>query len=369
MSIRSTGKAVAFNKKVLSSEYYSEGANFGDFNKDGNVDVVSGPYWYEGPDFDKKHEIYLVKAYPKNRGYANSFFSFSFDFNNDGWLDILAWGLPGRPATIYENPKNKKGHWNAYKIFPSVGHESPVFGDINKDGQPELLCVYKGKVGYAQWNKAKPYEQWQWVPIGGYRNAHGLGFGDINGDGKNDIIFADGWWENPKSGKWKYHNVNFGRGGAQMYAYDVDGDGDNDVITSLVAHGYGLAWFEQKAGGKFTKHIIMGNKPQDNKYGVCFSQLHAIQLMDINGDGLKDIITGKCFHAHNGRDPGAKDAAIMAYFELSRKGGKVEFIPRVFDRDSGLGRLISVKDINKDGLPDIVTANKKGVFLFRQLKK
>ena len=360
---------IKFGKQTLSDLYYSEGANFADFNNDKKMDIVSGPYWYEAPEYKKKHEIYPVKAFSKTSGYANSFFSFPYDFNNDGWMDILAWGLPGSPATVYVNKQNKEGHWQAHKVFSSVGHESPVFADIDNDGQPELLCTHKGQLGFASFNKDKPFEEWTWQSVGKGNFVHGLGFGDINGDGRHDILGPGGWWQQPeKSGNWSFHPVNFGKGGAQMYAYDVDGDGDNDVITSLVAHGYGLAWFEQDKG-KFKQHTIMGSKPEDNKYGICISQLHALELKDINGDGLKDIVTGKCYNAHNGRDPGAKDPAAMIYFELSRKNGTVEFIPREMDHDSGLGRLIAVGDINGDQLPDVVSANKKGAFLFTQQRK
>src|ERR1043165_9527153 len=47
-----------FTRKQLTNEFWAEGANFGDFNKDGKMDIVYGPFWYEGPDFKKRHEFY-----------------------------------------------------------------------------------------------------------------------------------------------------------------------------------------------------------------------------------------------------------------------------------------------------------------------
>jgi hypothetical protein len=161
-----------------------------------------------------------------------------------------------------------------------------------------------------------------------------------------------------------------------MYAYDVDGDGDNDVITSLEAHGWGLAWYEQQKderGGiafKAEPHLIIGSRHEDNPYGVRFSQLHAVELADVDGDGFKDIITGKCRYAHGpGGDPEPKAAPVLYWFRLVRGAGGVEWIPYRIDDNSGIGRLISLGDANRDGLVDIVIGNKRGTYVFLQEKK
>jgi hypothetical protein len=159
-----------------------------------------------------------------------------------------------------------------------------------------------------------------------------------------------------------------------MYAYDVNGDGLNDIITGLAAHGFGLAWFEQYKEGseiKFREHMIMNKDPRENKYGLKFSELHAIDLVDMDGDGLKDIVTGKRFWSH-GRtgDPDRNSAAVSYWFKLVRNTDKsVEFIPYLIDSDSGVGTQVIAGDINKDGLPDIVVGNKKGTFVLIHEKK
>ena len=156
-----------------------------------------------------------------------------------------------------------------------------------------------------------------------------------------------------------------------MFAYDVNGDGKNDVITSLHAHGYGLVWFEQKrdeAGEiTFEKHLIMGQKPEENAQGVHFSQLHAIALTDINGDGLKDIVTGKRYFAHGSHgDPEPLAPALLYWFELVRKDGKAEFVAHQIDDDSGVGTQVVAGDITGTGNPAIIVGNKKGTFVFIQ---
>ena len=153
-----------------------------------------------------------------------------------------------------------------------------------------------------------------------------------------------------------------------MYAYDVNGDGLTDIITALEAHGFGLAWYEQYREGteiRFRQHVIMNKEPQDNKYGVKFSELHAIDLVDIDGDGLKDIVTGKRFWSH-GRtgDPDRNSPGVLYWFKLARNGDRsVDFIPHQIDNDSGVGTQVVATDINGDGLPDIVVGNKKGTFV------
>ena len=160
-----------------------------------------------------------------------------------------------------------------------------------------------------------------------------------------------------------------------MYAYDIDGDKDSDVITSLDAHGYGLSWFEQvrmsDGGVKWKHHVITGSKPEHNGWKVKFSQIHAIDLVDMDGDGLKDIVTGKRYWAHGPKGDAEPDApAVLYWFKLRRNYARIsgfppsiDFVPHLIHDDSGVGTQVIAGDINGDGKPDVVVGNKKGTFV------
>jgi hypothetical protein len=391
-------KIHVFKKSVLTDQFWAEGANFGDFNHDKKMDIVSGPFWYEGPDFTRRHEyapantnfkrkkqdgsIELVPGFEgalgTNNSYSECFLLFSYDFNRDGWTDILVYGFPGKEAAWYENPKGREGHWQRHVILDVLDNESPGFTDVTGDGKPEITCCSKGYIGYAQADWKRPDAPWTFHPItpkGEWqRFTHGLGCGDVNGDGKPDLLEKAGWWEQPKSLEndpvWVKHAVNFGTGGAQMEVYDVNGDGLNDVITSLAAHGYGLAWFEQiRENGEITfrQHLILNADAKPNRYGVQFSQGHSLAVIDMDGDGLKDIVTGKRFWAHGPTgDPEPNAPAVLYWFKLERPSkGEADFVPQLIDNNSGIGTQVVADFISNKKSPDILVGNKRGVFLFK----
>ncbi len=154
-----------------------------------------------------------------------------------------------------------------------------------------------------------------------------------------------------------------------MYAYDVDGDGDQDVITSLSAHAFGLAWHEQLRDGdqiRFREHLIMGSKPEDNKYGTLFSELHTVNLADIDGDGLKDIVTGKTYWSHHTQSPMWDAGAVVFWFKRVRNTDGVDWVPYQADSEAGIGRQVIVNDLNGDLLPDIVVGGMKGAHVLFQ---
>lgn len=517
---------VTWKKTVLDKLFRSEGVGVVDVNKDGKKDIVAGDTWYEAPDWkmhvlakERRVEIKgwgdtLEKGWnPLN--YSRSFAVFPEDFTGDGWTDVLVIPFPGEECFWYENPGAKGGMWKQHHVTNSACNETPIYVDLFGKGKKVVVMGWqppgsKGNMGemcYFLPGK-DPTQPWERISISGpsapgkevpgtQRFSHGLGHGDVNGDGRIDIICTGGWWEQPEkidtTSPWKFHAANLGPACADMYAFDLDGDGKADIISSS-AHNYGMWWYQQRSGTEFIQRELFldpikiskvfpklsteqalsadesalynavnklrnqqGRAPLKLNAGLVaqargsamslanpekvkssyrgdikwtklaqadsfsadasaqmlapdidkqpslkaprlemgvavakvadgksvsvlllgdsgqFSlpaQTHAMHFLDINGDGSKDLVTGRRWWAHGPKgDAGPNDPAYIYWFEARKnKDGSTTFIPHEVDDDSGIGTAFAVEDINGDGLPDIIISNKRGVCVLIQVR-
>lgn len=376
-----------FRKQTLNNFYYSWGAAAGDFNHDGVEDVVAGPYIYFGPDYSKSREIYLAQTSNPSTEYAdNAWMEFAGDFENNGWPDVLTCKFGGASGGcyLYVNARGESRRWDVHHVINNFSSEIAVVRRI--DGKLAVVYAGDGYVRYAQPDPANPTGMWTVHNVSdrGYGTAHGIGVGDINGDGRLDILNPYGWWENPGPGSsgsaWKFHPVAFGRygrgqrmGGSVMAVYDVNGDGHNDVVTVLDAHGWGLAWFEQKRDAQgnidFVQHMVMDDFSTKNPGNVTFSEPHGDTFGDINGDGVPDFIVGKRFWSHRDDylDPDPYGTPVLYWYETVRDPkapGGAKLVPHLIDNRSGAGSDILAVDLKHEGKVDIVTATRFGAFIF-----
>ena len=272
----------------LSEFYYGYSAAVADIDRDGNIDVISGPYYYLGPAFTVGRQYYAGVTYNPTSEYPlASMVNLAYDWTGDGWPDVL--NMSGNAGngigTLYVNPNGENRRWDTHVVLEPIGNEETLFKDIDGDGRPEVIhagndrCAIPSRIRRIRPASGSRRRSPSRVP-GAETPVHGMGVGDINGDGRADYVTAYGWWEQPAAGQHRAMDVasgparalggsQGGAGGAEMGIYDVNGDTLNDVVTALEGHGFGLAWYEQKrdAAGRitFVQHIDHGQRARQER--------------------------------------------------------------------------------------------------------
>ena len=365
-------QAPTWTRVTLDAAFRSEGVAVADVDRDGDLDVLAGELWYEAPLWDI-HELAPPGIYDQVNGYSDCFVAAADDVDGDGWPDLLSVGFPGGEARWYRNPQNASGHWQEAVIAASVSNESPAFADVDGDGRLDLVfgLAAQQRVVWAEAG-TDPTQPWTLHAVsapgqpGSAQFYHGLGFADLDGDGRRDVLTPEGWYRapaDPRSGPWRFQRADLmgtGPNGVQMAAqipaFDLDGDGDADAFSSA-PHDYGAWWWEQTSQG-FVEHLVLDH----------LSQTHALVAADIDGDGLQDLVTGKRWYAHGpSGDPGSQEPALLLWCRATRVGGTASFQrPLPIHRDTGVGTQFVVRDMDADGRLDIVTSNKKGVHVHLQ---
>ena len=383
-----------YRMQRIDDFYYSWGTSVADVNHDGILDIVTGPYYYLGPDYTVKREIVVAEAFAPGKEFDKTMVIYTDDFTGDGWPDLLI-ATTGIPLTLFRNPRGELRRWDKHIVGPRVSSEIAILADVNGDGKKEIVFTTADPhsprsytVVYAGPDPNNPTGQWVIHPVSepGAWGPHGLGVGDITGNGTPDILMAKGWWEHPPKGSaegpWKFHAQPFNQdppsrwsfttGGAAMAVYDVNGDGLNDVVTALHAHGFGLAWYEQKRDGQgnisFVPHVIMDDFSTKNAGGVTFTELHAATFADMDGDGIPDFITGKRWFSEDSVvDANPWGAPVLYVYHTVRDKsvpGGARFEPELIHNRSGVGSMLTAADLNGNGAMDIITSTTRGTFIF-----
>jgi len=347
---------IPFEKRLLDLGAF-ETCAIGDINRDGRPDIVSGENWYAAPEWTQ----HRFRAIEYGRNATEDLSDLLLDVDGDGYLDVISSASHARKLWWNRNPGKGGGEWQEHLIEDGHSIEFTFLVDLDNDGKArEVLPQWGG-------HDMKDPLAWYELKGGGFVKhvisprsyGHGIGVGDMNGDGRNDILTPLGWLEappDPRSPDWKFHAEFDLVSTGYLYLIDVNGDGRKDIVTSM-AHDYGVFWMENLGNGKWLKHMI----------DDTWSQAHAMTMVDLNGDGRPDFLTGKRYMAHNGSDPGEREPLGIYWYEfLPAKDGAVEWVKHIVDYGgrAGTGMQLAVADLNGDGLLDFAAGGKSGLFLF-----
>ncbi|MCL5746406.1 MAG: DUF1080 domain-containing protein [Acidobacteria bacterium] len=354
---------------------FSECASVADFNGDGKLDIAAGRNLYLAPDYTKLADF--REGAETNGPETDDNSEFALDVNNDGRQDIVSSGWMRMKGVFwYENPGKPGVKWLGKRLHFSTGIEGVIHGNINGRGDKDLLINHfagSTMTWLEHLDQAPWYKEHALGPQG---EGHGNGLGDVNMDGRTDIVTSSGWWENPPNAstdKWTWHPDYRFEGGAASHpilVYDVNRDGLNDILIGN-SHGFGLAWLEQKAtSGKrsFVQHWAE----------IDFDGFHTLELGDLDGDGRPELVTGKRLFPHHGRDIGEFNPLFMFYYTISPSGQwgrhllSYNHIPWYPLQDTknpapnyaiGAGMKLNIDDMDGDGKKDVIATGKSGLYI------
>jgi hypothetical protein len=353
--------SLRWTKRFIAGEAF-ESAAFVDVDGDGVLDIVSGAFWYRGPDFEHRRTLAHV---PRFGDYYDDFGSVAVDLTGDGSPDIVTGGWWGQALRWRRNPGAdhvSDQPW-AETVIAEVGSiEQPRAWDVDGDGRLELVPNTPGAPLVVHSFEPGDPPTWKARTIWGGAQGHGLGFGDISGSGRGDFVMNHGWLEAPEhpDDEWILHS-EFDLGptaSVPIIVADVDGDGLSDLIVGN-GHGYGLDWWRQGRDASGARTWTR------QEIDPAVSQCHTLHWADIDGDGRPELVTGKRWRAHPVGDAGNEDDLGIWYYTWDGEAFRKHVIdagPAGFG--SGAGIDFDLADVTGNGYPDLIAPGKDGLWLF-----
>ncbi len=329
-----------------------QGRNMGqtslvDLDRDGDLDFITGEqngrsFWYEHRAADDwvRHDV--GEQSPSDVGGE------ALDVNGDGWIDFVTGGA------WYENPqKPGERSFRRHVFDPELkAVHDLIVGDIDGDGKTDVLTM--SDRNDVRWY-AIPKDatsRWTHTKIG--EGVHsGISLGDLDADGDLDVVRSNVWFENSNRGKsWAMHTMTepwgakdppFAVNATQTRTVDLNRDGRLDVVICDGENPNAkIAWLEAPADprdGKWSKHPLP--RGDDASRGA----MHSLVVADFDNDGDLDIFTVEMEEF-----PGSRPPRWFIWENVDGKGQLVERV--IFDANLG-GHETVAGDVDGDGDIDL----------------
>lgn len=354
-----------FRMHAINPDSRFEAAGAADMNRDGRPDIICGGFWYENPTWEK----HFIREVAEQDNYYYDFASIPVDADGDGWIDIVTVAWHNKRISWIRHPGDSGRPFETITI-DEPGHFETAFGeDVNLDGQTDVVPnIFDGEPGWYEFKRDPVMAHgvnWIKHPLPAQATGPGIGVGDINGDGRPDIVGGRGWAEHPANPKaeWVWRaEFDLGDASIPILVHDLDADGDVDLIWGI-GHNYGLHWMEQE------RNAIGQRTWSRHEIDRSWSQAHAPLLADVDNDGQMELIAGKRYYAHNGKDPGANDPRVIYWYKFDRPSRRWTRHPIQEGGPAGLGIATVALDFDADGDLDLIAPGKSGLYLFENLLK
>ncbi len=349
----------AFHLTALNSQASYPACAVFDVDRDGLLDVFSGGYWYQAPDW-KRHRVRDVEMI---RGRYDDYSNLPWDVDGDGWTDVISCNYRSQSIYWVRNPGQIGQPWEKHIAAQPGPMETGRLVDVDGD---RILDLLPNGTTFAAWWKLgtgsvepdRAAEHWQRNDLPIILAGHGIGAGDIDGDGRTDLVSHRGWFQQLPDGNWHYHDeFRLHRDASvPILIWDVDRDGDQDLVWGR-GHHFGLYWLEQTAASpndrRWRWHVI----------DTSWSQAHALLLADFDGDGYEELVAGSRYLGHDGRDVGEYDPLVVAWYRYEPSTGV--WTCRIISRGRGVAFGLDPKaaDLDRDGDLDLVLADRCGLYV------
>lgn len=325
-----------------------------DLDGDGIMEFITGQqfgsiFCYKFITPDKWERTEIAKSSPSDVGLC------CFDVDGDGLPDLVTGGA------WYRNPGSLHKEWEKI-VFDGelAGVHDIICGDINRDGRNEVITM--SDRNDLRWYRIpdNPRNSWEKKYISPPVHA-GISLGDIDGSGNLSIIRTDRCFKNINgdASAWGIHYIGpnsmppvdfqprYAFDGTINRVCDINGDGINDIVfTDAEIPGGKIWWMENVAGdGTIWQRHDIFSPVPGQPRRGA---LHSLVAIDIDRDGDIDLITAEMEGV-----PGEKPPKYYIYENV--KGNGSEWVEHVIlDINLG-GHELVAGDIRGNGKIDIMS--------------